>query len=138
MKLTRAQSYALRAVIHIAGAHKKSRTNNIIPSHQIAKERRIPPRFLLKVLKPLVDRQLLLSIKGPSGGYSLAKPANEMTVLEVIEAADGPISGSAPSAKDGDRDSPLSLRLDELCSQVAEQTRKQLNKIKISELVIRE
>src|SRR5437763_15913514 len=92
MKLTRASSYALHAVAYMAN-QKKSEP---VASHIIAQDRGIPERFLLKVLKPLVSAQILLSIKGPNGGYRLAKPANEITMLDVVEAVDGPIRGAAP------------------------------------------
>jgi Rrf2 family protein len=102
-------------------------------SHHIAKKRDIPERFLLKVLKPLVSAGILDSIKGPNGGYSLARPANEITVLEVVEAVDGAIRGIAPMGSD-DPHNPLNRRLDQICNQAAEQIRKLLGKVKISDL----
>lgn len=89
MRLTRASSYALHAVIWMAG----QKTNAPAASHRIAKDRKIPERFLLKVLKPLVTAQILTSVKGPHGGYRLARPANKISVLAIIEAVDGPIRG---------------------------------------------
>ena len=133
MKLTRASSYALHAIVHMATQKK----NEPIASHTIAHARGIPDRFLLKVLKPLVSAQVLSSVKGPNGGYRLAKPANEITMLEVLEAVDGPIRGSAPGGYN-DKDHYLRRRLDEICNQSAEQIRKQLGKVKISELASKE
>ena len=89
MKLTRASSYAIHALAFM-GAQK---TNRPVASHHIAKARGIPERFLLKVLKPLVSARVLQSIKGPNGGYRLAKSPNEITLLEVLEAVNGPIRG---------------------------------------------
>jgi Rrf2 family protein len=129
MKLTRASSYALHAVSYMAAQKKDHPT----ASHFIAHKRKIPERFLLKVLKPLVSAQILLSIKGPNGGYRLARSPNEISMLEVIEAVDGPIRGSAPTGHD-DPSSHLNRRLEQVCNQAAEQIRKQLGKIKISEL----
>jgi Rrf2 family protein len=133
MKLTRASSYALHAVVHMA-AQKK---NDPVASHIIAHARGIPDRFLLKVLKPLVSAQVLTSVKGPNGGYRLAKPANEITMLEILEAVDGPIRGNSPGGF-SDKDHFLRKRLDEICNQSAEQTRKNLGKVKISELTSKE
>jgi Rrf2 family protein len=133
MKLTRASSYALHAVVHMA-AQKK---NEPIASHTIAHARGIPDRFLLKVLKPLVSAQVLTSVKGPNGGYRLAKAPSEITMLEVLEAVDGPIRGSAPSGYT-DKDNNLRRRLDDICNQSAEQLRKHLGKVKISELASKE
>ena len=133
MKLTRASSYALHAVVHMALQKK----NDPVASHTIAAARGIPDRFLLKVLKPLVSAQVLLSVKGPNGGYRLAKPANEITMLEILEAVDGPIRGLAPSSA-SENDSHLRKRLEEICGQSAEQIRKHLGKVKISELASKE
>jgi Rrf2 family protein len=107
--------------------------DNPIASHLIAQARGIPERFLLKVLKPLVSAQVLLSIKGPNGGYRLARGPNEITMLEVLEAVDGPIRGQAPT-NSKDPDKALNRRLDAICNQAADQTRKQLGKVKISDL----
>lgn len=140
MRLTRAASYALQAVVHIAQKIKR-KEKGTVASHDIATELGIPDRFLLKVLKPLVSVQILQSIKGPNGGYSLARPANEITMLEIVECVEGPIRGFAPlnQIKDDkdipiERDFPLRKRIDEIVSQTAETTRKQLTKVKISEL----
>jgi Rrf2 family protein len=129
MKLTRASSYALHAVVYMA-AQKEDKP---IASHLIAQARGIPERFLLKVLKPLVSAQVLLSIKGPNGGYRLARPASDITMLEVLEAVDGPIRGQAPFSRE-DPHSPLNRKLDHICNLAADQARKQLGKVKVSEL----
>ncbi len=129
MRLTRASSYALHAVAFMAGQKKDSP----VASHIIAQKRGIPERFLLKVLKPLVSAQVLMSIKGPNGGYRLAKPANDVTMLEIIEAVDGPIRGQAPGGPENGAN-PLSRRLESICTQSAEQVRKMFGKVKMSEL----
>src|SRR5262249_58423147 len=92
MKLTRASSYALHAVAYMA-AQKKA---DPVASHVIAQDRGIPERFLLKVLKPLVSAQILLSIKGPNGGYRPAPAAHDITILEVAQAVDRPLPRHPP------------------------------------------
>lgn len=152
MKLTLAACYALKAVVHIASVQqnragkKKEDGSETIASDRIASDRKIPARFLLKVLKPLVGKRILQSTKGPNGGYRLARPASEISMLEVIEAAENTeIRGSAPMyqgtpPRNDDREvlTPLHQRLEQICTQVAEQTRKQLSKIKISDLAAKE
>jgi Rrf2 family protein len=132
MKLTRATSYAIHAVVFMA----VQKEDKPIASHLIAQARNIPERFLLKVLKPLVSAQVLLSIKGPNGGYRLAKAANEITMLEVLEAVDGPIRGYAPFSRN-DPHMPLNRKLDAICNTAADVARKQLGKVKISDLASR-
>jgi Rrf2 family protein len=132
MKLTRAASYALQAVAYMAN-QKKSKDEQPIPSHRIADERKIPERFLLKVLKPLVSAQILLSIKGPNGGYRLARPPHDITMLEIVEAVDGPIRGCAP-LNPRESDHGLHRRLDQVCTQIADHMRKQLGRVRVSDL----
>jgi Rrf2 family protein len=137
-------------VVHLATLHqnkgksKKEDGTETLPSHKIAIERKVPDRFLLKVLKFLVGARILQSTKGPNGGYKLARPANEISMLEVVEAVEGPIRGFAPLFQ-GTKDryekepiTPLHLRLEQICNQVAEQTRKQLSRVKISDLAAKD
>src|SRR5438067_2030889 len=134
MRLTRASSYALHAVAYMA----QQKSDRPIASHKIAQERGIPERFLLKVLKPLVSARVLTSIKGPNGGYKLARPATEISVLEIVEAVDGPIRGQAPPPEPTNKkkypqykpenSEPLYARLDSVCQQTADQVRKQIEK----------
>lgn len=128
MKLTRASSYALHAMVHIV--HQN--TNKTMASHDIAKARKIPERFLLKVLKPLVSAGLLYSVKGPNGGYRLAKQPAQITMLEVIEAVDGPIRGVTAFSEGNNL--PLGKKLEAICTQTAQQTRKQLQSVRLSQL----
>jgi Rrf2 family protein len=107
--------------------------NRPIPSHLIAKARGIPERFLLKVLKPLVAARVLVSVKGPNGGYRLARSPSSVTLLEVIEAADGPIRGHSPLSQQ-DLDNQLNQKLESVCEQAADRIRRQLEKLHLSDL----
>src|SRR5262245_16447242 len=84
MHLTRASSYAISALVYMA----KQKGNPPVASHTVAKATHSPERFLLKVLKPLASRGVLRSLRGPHGGYQLAKPAQEISILEVVEAVE--------------------------------------------------
>jgi Rrf2 family protein len=132
MKLTRAASYAIHALVFMA----VRKQNRPVASHHIAQARGIPERFLLKVLKPLVSARVLQSIKGPNGGYRLAKGPNDITLLEVLEAVDGPIRGQAAFSR-AEGNGYLDKRLDQICTQAAERVRKQLQKVRVSELASR-
>jgi Rrf2 family protein len=141
MKLTRASSYALHAVAYMA----QQKSDKPVASHRIAHERGIPERFLLKVLKPLVSARVLLSIKGPNGGYRLARAPNDINLLEIIEAVDGPIQGHAPLPEPENKKryphykaettAPLYNKLEHLCKSSAEHLRKSIEKVKMSELI---
>jgi Rrf2 family protein len=129
MQLSHASSYALHALTILAG-----QKNGIsMASHLIARAEGIPEKFLLKILNPLARAGLLRSIKGPHGGYWLAKPANEVTLLEVVEAVDGPIRGQVPPAE-GKGDPGLHRRIAQVYQQLADHARRQLTRITIADL----
>ena len=78
--------YGIRAVIYLAlndGENKK------IGIKEISKELDIPTPFLGKILQTLAKSKLLSSTKGPNGGFGLAKPANQISLLNIIEIIDG-------------------------------------------------
>ena len=89
MKTSRSTGYALLAVGYIA-RHKDKK---IILSQSIAKKYDIPLEYLLKILQQLVRADVLRSKRGPRGGFSLAKPPKRITMLQIIEAVDGPMVG---------------------------------------------
>lgn len=130
MKLTRASSYALHAMAYMAGQKKP---DNPVASHKIAEAKDIPDRFLLKVLKPLVDAGVLTSVKGPHGGYKLARGASDITMLEILEAVDGPIRGHAPTRSESNGN--FGKRLDLVCVETADTVKKHLSKVKLSDLM---
>jgi Rrf2 family protein len=128
MKLTRACGYALHALGYLAARGD----GPPVASHDIAEARGAPEKFLLKVLRPLVRAGLLRSLKGPGGGYRLARPASQITLLEVVEAVDGPVRGEAPVVGEGQ--DGLGPRLAAACERVAEEVRRRLGRVRLSDL----
>jgi Rrf2 family protein len=88
MQITRQADYALRAIHYLAQLEPNQRA----ATSQIAKEKQIPPSFLAKIISQLSIAGLLYTSRGARGGVSLARAPKEITVLEVVEAIDGPIS----------------------------------------------
>jgi Rrf2 family protein len=130
LTLTRACGQALRTLLSLAG--QKSETS--VPSHQIAAALDIPERFLLnKVLAPLVTAGVLKSTIGPHGGYQLIRPLSKITLLEVVEAVDGPLCAQVPSVNGIDTQ-PLDDRLEAICGKVANRVRRRWQKIRLSQL----
>ena len=87
MQITRQADYAVRAMVYLA----QLGTNQRAATSQIAHEKKIPPSFLAKIVSQLSVAGLLQTSRGAHGGVSLAKTAEEITLLEVVEAIDGPI-----------------------------------------------
>ncbi len=87
MQITRQADYAVRAVLYLArlGQNERAATS------QVAQEQRIPPSFLAKIISQLSIAGLLHTSRGARGGVTLARQPEEITLLEVIEAIDGPI-----------------------------------------------
>jgi Rrf2 family protein len=129
MKLTRACGYALHALVSLA----RQESPNPVASHLVADAQNIPDRFLLKVLKPLVTAGVLQSVKGPHGGYKLTRAPSKITLLEVVEAVEGPVRGRVDYVE-GAGTKALDDRLQAVCGKVAENVRSQLQKVRLSEL----
>jgi Rrf2 family protein len=87
MQITRQADYAVRAMVYLAQLepNKKAATG------RIAQEKGIPPSFLAKIVSQLNVAGLLQTSRGAKGGVSLAKKAEEISLLDVVEAIDGPI-----------------------------------------------
>ena len=88
MKISRSTGYGLLAVGYIA----KHKDEKIILSQSISKAYGIPLEYLLKILQQLVRANVLRSKRGPRGGFSLAKNPKKITMLEIIEAVEGPMT----------------------------------------------
>jgi Rrf2 family protein len=88
MQITRQADYALRAMLYLAKMEPAQRA----ATSQIAEEQHIPPSFLAKIISQLSIAGLIHTSRGARGGVSLARAPEEITILEVVEAIDGPIS----------------------------------------------
>jgi len=89
MQVSRKVDYALRAVIHLANQEAHGKTCSV---GEIAAREGIPRQFLEKIVQQLIHAGLVRSRRGPRGGYVLARPAEQVTFRDVIEAVEGPIS----------------------------------------------
>lgn len=87
MQITRQADYAVRAVLYLAGLDNGKRA----PTSQIASDQQIPPSFLAKIVSQLSVAGVVQTSRGARGGVSLARPSDKITLLEVVEAIDGPI-----------------------------------------------
>jgi len=88
LRISRKIDYGLRAMIYLASIPPEA----IVPFREIARRMAVPEDFLAKILKQLVDRGLARSTRGPHGGYALARSADQISFLDVIEAVEGPVA----------------------------------------------
>jgi Rrf2 family protein len=95
MRTTAKADYAVRAAIELASV------GELANAEQIAQAQGIPLNFLENILRDLRRAGIVESRRGQSGGYALARPADEITVADVIRAVEGPLAnvrGQAPEA----------------------------------------
>ncbi len=129
MKLSRTVGYALQATLQLAEAEP----GTPVPCSQLAAQGNMPERFLLQILRNLVTHGILHSTRGVEGGYRLERKPDDISLLDLIEAIDGPVFAHAPLAEGL---SPESVeQLSTALQQVTASARKQLGSIKISSLV---
>jgi Rrf2 family protein len=88
MILTRKGDYGVRAILFLA----QQPPGKVSPIKEISQAMEIPTVFLSKVMKQFVRKGFVLPKRGISGGYMLAKPSSAITLKEIIEAIEGPIS----------------------------------------------
>jgi len=78
--------YGLRAVVYIAGNSKKGEKIGI---KKISGDLDLPMPFLAKILQQITKKNILVSSKGPHGGFSLARDPKDIHIIEVVKAIDG-------------------------------------------------
>lgn len=87
MTINQATDYAFRAVLYLAQQSK----GEVVEAQAIARSEVVPMRYLLKIMPSLIKAGIVKSQRGVGGGYMLARSPGEITLLDVIEAIEGPI-----------------------------------------------
>jgi Rrf2 family protein len=85
--ITRATEYAIRAILYMS----RQPADEIIYKKDICKAQEITPAFLTKILQPLIKDGIVGSQRGVGGGFYLAKPPAEITLLDIIKSQEGPV-----------------------------------------------
>jgi Rrf2 family transcriptional regulator, iron-sulfur cluster assembly transcription factor len=88
MQITREGDYAIRSVLYLARQPYKK----ISFVTEISDEYKIPRSFLAKILQKLVKAKIVRSYRGVKGGFSLARQAKDVSVLDVLEAIEGQVA----------------------------------------------
>ena len=129
MKLSRTVAYAVRATLQLAELESRGP----VPCSRLASEGKMPERFLLQILRNLVTHGILRSTRGVDGGYALVRPADQISLLEVIEAIEGPYDSTVEIGEGLSVKSQEQLKT--ALNSVTSTTRKQLEAIKLSALL---
>lgn len=128
MDISRTLGYALEATLQLA----KLEGQGPVPCRQLAGAGGMPRRFLLQILRLLVDRGIVRSTRGVIGGYTLTRNAEQISLLELVEAIYGPIVGDISSP-----DVPTRARaaLHTICEEIAATTRRKLASVSLAQLL---
>jgi Rrf2 family protein len=86
MRVSAKVDYALRAMLELAAA------GTLVKGEQLSTAQSIPRKFLESILVELRHEELVASQRGVDGGYALARPADQISVADVIRAVEGPIA----------------------------------------------
>lgn len=87
MVITRATEYAIRTVIYLA----KQPRGEIVLKKDICRTQEVTPAFLTKILQPLIKAGIVSSQRGVGGGFLLAREPQNITMLDLLEAEEGPL-----------------------------------------------
>jgi len=79
--LSKTAEYALRAMVYMGGLDSQSASADLLSI-----KTKVPRRYLQRVLQDLVGADLVRSRSGPGGGYELARPTGEITILDIVNA----------------------------------------------------
>ena len=85
MQITRQTDYAIRCVLYLS-----REKNRVVMVEEIAREMSLPQSFLAKILQKLTKAGILNSFRGAQGGFQLARTPGKISLLDVIEAIQGP------------------------------------------------
>ena len=130
MNISRTAQYGLLAVAYVA---QHSKDGHVTISN-IAKEYDIPVGYLTKVTKFLVRADILNSKQGPTGGHTLSRPANEISLLEIIEAIDGPLDMTR-DISELTSFAPFVKNMVTICEDGTAKVKDILHKAKLSEMI---
>ncbi len=120
MQITRTEEYGLRGLLFLV----KHAPEKAVLVSEISKGQKIPAAFLAKIFQRLSKAGVLRSTRGAKGGFLLRKPADQITMREVIEALEGPIVLNRCLVRKGEceeeRDCPLHPVWEEMQQSILE------------------
>ena len=135
MKFSAKTRYGLLALMDMA-VHQEAGAMTRLTTREIAAHQGIPERFLEQQITALKNAGIVVSQRGASGGCYLARRAEEITVLQVIEALEGPPLAMEPPEEGGGEEAGASIR--ELLGQAQESLFKVFSAVTVASLVRRE
>jgi FeS assembly SUF system regulator len=131
LRLSKKADYALMAMKHLA---QQSPALCSTSAREIAEQYDIPIELMAKVLQRLVRTGLLVSTQGTRGGYALSRPAPSISVADVIQAIDGPLTVTACSVEKNDCDQFSKCSIRDPLWQIKERIVSALGTVSLAEM----
>lgn len=128
MNISSRCEYACRAMVELA---RNEHAEVPLTASEIAERRSIPEKYLVHILLQLKHSGLIRSVRGPQGGYFLAKQPEEISLFHIVEAIDGKVLDPRPVDDANGRD------LEKTWREVAEHIEGVLDKVSLREILER-
>jgi Rrf2 family protein len=134
MELTRKGEYAIRGIVYLAGKP----LDKVCLLSDIAAAVDVPPTFLAKIFRQFSKMGLVKSFRGTGGGFMLGRAPEKITLLEVVEAVEGPIAPNRCSTNAADCERSGSCTVHPVWKRVQDEVRGALKSVTLKELVTEE
>ena len=133
MKLTTKSEYSLLALIYIA-RHER---NGFVKVENICYEYDIPKKYLEHLLTVLKQNRYIRTMRGASGGYTLAKPAKKINIAEIIRLMDGALAPTISVSKYFFAPTPLGKekKVMSVFKEIRDYVSNKLERLKLSDLI---
>ena len=134
MKLSTRIRFALRIMIQVAG----DTSGKPVLSRNVASAQDISEPYVDQILLPLRSRGLLASVRGRSGGYRLARPAKEITLLDIVQAMEGNVqlADCLSDTKECKRATKCVTR--DVWAMLTESLKRDMNSVILADLVVKQ
>ena len=130
MLLTKKTEYAVRCMVYMALQKDK-----IVNNKEIASAMNIPEYFLSKVLHSLIQKGIVISSRGKNGGYTLANTPDEISLLEIIEAIQGPLKFFECFLHEKNCESKRECTINRIWTRINTSLEQELEGVKIAEFL---
>jgi Rrf2 family cysteine metabolism transcriptional repressor len=128
MKISKTVEYGLAAIVYVAQNCKDGR----VMSKRIGEEYDFPKEYVQQIMKKLVRAGIMTSKNGVRGGSGLAREATEITLLEIIEAIEGPVVVPMTFAKETGK--PFAYKVEKIFLDVSEAMKASYSKVTLADL----
>jgi len=133
MQFSRRSDYTVRAMMDVATVPAGS----LALTHEIASRQEIPAAFLTKIIGRLTQEGLLRTYRGAFGGVSLGRPAEQITMRQIIEAVEGPVNLMWCLAQAGECQRDVTCPVHEVWHQAQAELLRRLDNVTLADLVKR-